>query len=85
MYPPKPDSAPMPTLPIPATDLVVVEAEAISVVDMVSRENRTCSASYAKQTISEFRKAMVRAECGRGASCEIVTRKQGSFVSVDEP
>lgn len=85
MYPPKPDKAPMPTLPIPATDLVVVGMEAISVVDMVSRENRTCSASYAKQRISEFRKVMVRAECGRGASCEIVTKKQGIFVLVDEP
>ena len=41
MYPPKPDNAPIPTLPIPATDLVVVGAEAISIVDMVSREKRT--------------------------------------------
>jgi len=41
MYPPKPAKAPIPTLPIPAPDLFVVEAEAISIVDMVARENRT--------------------------------------------
>lgn len=41
MYPPRPVKAPMPTLLIPAPDLFAVEPEAISIVDMVSRENRT--------------------------------------------
>jgi len=41
MYPPKPEKAPIPTLPIPVPVLLVVGAEAISIVDMVSRENRT--------------------------------------------
>jgi hypothetical protein len=68
MYPPKPVKAPIPTLPIPAPDLLIVGAKAISIVDIVSRENRTWSVSYAKQTTSEFRKAMARAECGRGDS-----------------
>jgi hypothetical protein len=41
MYPPKPVKAPIPTLPIPAPDLLIVGAKAISIVDIVSRENRT--------------------------------------------
>ena len=41
MYPPKPAKAPIPTLPIPAPDLFVVGAEAISIVDRVASENRT--------------------------------------------
>lgn len=41
MYPPKPAKAPIPTLPIPAPDLLVVGAAAISIVDIVNREIRT--------------------------------------------
>jgi hypothetical protein len=41
MYPPKPVKAPLPTLPMLATGLLVVEREVISIVDMVPRENRT--------------------------------------------
>jgi hypothetical protein len=41
MYPPKPVKAPIPTLPMLAAGLLVVEVEVISIVDMVSREKRT--------------------------------------------